>query len=475
MKKLFTLFAVLSLVISGCTKDIEQQESVTHEDEIKNPGRSTTNLHGSYFVTNKKYHQAFASDGDLYGDDHCVEARPYVPKSDVTLDKFTFTFLKMTGGFYYIVNEKYQFIFAASGDTSGGDHIVEARPDANSSDISNDKFKWYVEDKGSYYLIRNKAFGYMFAADGDMHGSDHIIETRPNASYSDKNSDKFKWYIDKKVSLNSWMSNIPGTKYLSELSIPGTHESCAKKNNFATQCQEKTITEQLNAGVRFFDIRCKHTDDYFVIYHYTFFQDIFFGDVLNECYSFLNANPNETLIISVKKETDSSNPQGTFQQQLQEYIDMNPQRWFLENRIPQLNEVRGKIVLYRRFEPDATPIGIEAYESWMNDSMFNYPITNGRVYVQDNYDHTSSDDKWNMAESQLNVSRNRSYNHLSINFTSAAGSLLGVPYPLGMANGMNPRVSDYLYDRKEYNETYGIIAMDFYVKNINRMIIDTNF
>jgi hypothetical protein len=80
-----------------------------------------------------------------------------------------------------------------------------------------------------------------------------------------------------------------------------------------------------------------------------------------------------------------------------------------------------------------------------------------------------------MAESQLNVSRNRSYNHLSINFTSATGSLLGVPYPLGMANGMNPRVSDYLYDRKEYNETYGIIAMDFYVKNINRMIIDTNF
>ena len=83
-----------------------------------------------------------------------------------------------------------------------------------------------------------------------------------------------------------WMARIPDGRSLAELSIPGTHESLAITGGAVTNCQEdygrsaETLTAQLNAGIRFFDIRLRITDgEKFTIHHGAVYQDANFDDV----------------------------------------------------------------------------------------------------------------------------------------------------------------------------------------------------
>ena len=59
-----------------------------------------------------------------------------------------------------------------------------------------------------------------------------------------------------------WMKHVDGSKYLDELSIPGTHDSgtCSVDNDTEPQtslakCQQDYIPTQLLEGIRYFDIR----------------------------------------------------------------------------------------------------------------------------------------------------------------------------------------------------------------------------
>ena len=63
----------------------------------------------------------------------------------------------------------------------------------------------------------------------------------------------------------NWMSKIDGKESISDLSIPGTHDSaaspCAEIDKLIcpwTQTQYWSILGQLEAGIRYFDLRCRH-------------------------------------------------------------------------------------------------------------------------------------------------------------------------------------------------------------------------
>ena len=63
----------------------------------------------------------------------------------------------------------------------------------------------------------------------------------------------------------NWMSRIDGKNLISDLSIPGTHDSsaspCAEIDKLIcpwTQTQYWTLSGQLEAGIRYFDLRCRH-------------------------------------------------------------------------------------------------------------------------------------------------------------------------------------------------------------------------
>src|SRR5437764_13048815 len=68
---------------------------------------------------------------------------------------------------------------------------------------------------------------------------------------------------------NNWMSSLNSSLYLSQFSISGTHESMALYESVSgtATCQSLSLADQLNAGVRFIDIRCRNLDNGFVIQH----------------------------------------------------------------------------------------------------------------------------------------------------------------------------------------------------------------
>ena len=68
-------------------------------------------------------------------------------------------------------------------------------------------------------------------------------------------------FITLSLGPKNWMSSVSDETFISELSIPGTHDSASDErgcNGDACQCQDATLEEQLNLGVRAFDIRLSY-------------------------------------------------------------------------------------------------------------------------------------------------------------------------------------------------------------------------
>ena len=163
--------------------------------------------------------------------------------------------------------------------------------------------------------------------------------------------------------ISNWMALVDDAKKLSELSIPGTHDSGARyidptvyelRKSPRLTTQTDGIREQLDSGIRFLDIRVGYTKGKFLLYHENAFENLGFAEVRNICSEFLTAHPRETIILSLKKEDDApggDNQKGfTFQDRFNEFVRTSRKDlWYLENAIPTLKDVRGKIVLYRRF------------------------------------------------------------------------------------------------------------------------------
>ena len=104
---------------------------------------------------------------------------------------------------------------------------------------------------------------------------------------------------------STWMKELDDSLPLCKISIPGSHDSGACRNGGVfIKTQDIDIATQLKEGIRFFDIRLQAMPDGKLgIYHGPFFQDIYWEEnVLADFISFLQANPSETLIVSLKKE-----------------------------------------------------------------------------------------------------------------------------------------------------------------------------
>lgn len=160
-----------------------------------------------------------------------------------------------------------------------------------------------------------------------------------------------------------WMKYVNGNKYLDELSIPGTHDSstCSVDNDTEPQtslakCQQDYIPTQLLEGIRYFDIRLGKNDDNDDpgIDHgicYLLKKDggfIHLSDVIGYFKTFLNENPSEALIMLVSRGNDEATDD-SITTAFANVMDENPKLFYTSSRVPTLNEVRGKIVLLRRF------------------------------------------------------------------------------------------------------------------------------
>lgn len=104
--------------------------------------------------------------------------------------------------------------------------------------------------------------------------------------------------------MKNWMIDIPDTTKISDITIPGTHDSCAFRVQypFFSKCQSKTITKQLNSGIRYLDIRVEKDGERLKLVHdiadcknpENKREKLYLDDVISDCKSFLKQNPSET-------------------------------------------------------------------------------------------------------------------------------------------------------------------------------------
>ncbi|KAM4055065.1 phosphatidylinositol-specific phospholipase c, X domain-containing protein [Hirsutella rhossiliensis] len=162
------------------------------------------------------------------------------------------------------------------------------------------------------------------------------------------------------AALHAWMRELHDDWPLALLSIPGTHNSptCYKALP-SVRCQAVDVPDQLRNGVRFLDVRVSVNpdDDALALVHSAFPISLtgnkYFGDMLDHLYRFIDENPSETIVMSVKREGTGKGTDGQLAKYLKHsYVDKRRDLWWTEPKMPTLGQARGKIVIVRRFGLD---------------------------------------------------------------------------------------------------------------------------
>lgn len=258
-----------------------------------------------------------------------------------------------------------------------------------------------------------------------------------------------------------WMSQLNDNLRLTEMSIPGTHDSAARNIIEFAECQTMSIRDQLYAGIRAIDARCRHIDDVFAMHHGSIYLDLAFGDVLDICCDFLKENPREMIIMRVKEEHDSKDVSRSFQETLQEHY-INNENWspFIDTspELGTLGDHRGKILFLNNHK--------------CTNGNFGYCWGFSKPYTQDFYDlpvlappFTETYAEWKMEKVKENLLASSDDNdNLYINFSSGQKAVLLTPAELAMGSkfrGVNELVTNFLVENPTACKKTGLFMMDY--------------
>ena len=287
-----------------------------------------------------------------------------------------------------------------------------------------------------------------------------------------------------------WMSALPDDRWMSEITIPGTHDSATRAAPRMARCQDTTLLEQLRAGVRFLDIRCKVAGDTLKLYHGPVPLDLSFeGDVCDVCLGYLSLNPGETIILLVSNESGTEAKR--FEFLIRRAVARDRARWYLDDRTPALHQVRGRIVLIRRFpmETDSGRFGLDG-TGWVDDRSFTI-ANHAELNIQDQYIVSSVADiarKWVAIRTLLDSAREKALDVWMFNYCSgtsgrspapgsAAARDLAEPYPDQVAGGAegatgeNQRLLDYIREARP-SHALGTIVLDYAGDPLGRDLVD---
>lgn len=235
------------------------------------------------------------------------------------------------------------------------------------------------------------------------------------------------------------ISRLNDDIYLSTVNLAGTHDSATAFVGMEKmcRCQSLTVEEQLRLGVRLFDIRLYKKGGDFYLCHAIAdcFEDeaktkkLKFDKLLSLFSTFLDENPRETLVLSIKLDRGIQN-KAFFSAFYKKYIAGNEEKWYLENKNPTLSECRGKLVLMRRCKRkraflERKNCGID-FSFWKDqDSKKKFhplPLkrTEGyRAFIQDRYG-LSYEDKWEKCAKPFLDSCHTSETEFAVHFISTA-------------------------------------------------------
>lgn len=296
-----------------------------------------------------------------------------------------------------------------------------------------------------------------------------VVSVIPAYAFYSSNS-----LISNDVNARNWMSGIKDSALLSDISIPGTHDSGTKLVDgiygaWATT-QPLTITEQLNAGIRYFDLRLEYTTSVYYNVRIVHGSIVCYNEqgghlrlweVLEDMYSFLRSHPSETVIVSVKQ--DAGNDINALAGAVNTLIDLNSNFWFTGSNTPQLGEVRGKCVLASRINQIGRGISL----NWGDQGSDGSAVDLGRLKVQDRYNMGTSK-KWANATKPM-LDETKPNGKWYLNFLSTTGA--GISGISVCSEAMNTFFK--LYETVN-NKCYGIIVFDYANEDLARKVYKCN-
>ena len=167
------------------------------------------------------------------------------------------------------------------------------------------------------------------------------------------NCNKVRIYNDSSAPLKhnmTWMKDIPDNTKLSEMTIPGTHDSCSLFGICCARTQTWTLVEQMKAGIRYLDIRLRKINDTLRAYHGCVDQKENFDSILNYVLDFLEKNPSESILMEIIKEYNDLNCTKNFETLYNEYVGSYKDKIVeYEYRDYTMSEIRGKIFVVKVF------------------------------------------------------------------------------------------------------------------------------
>ena len=275
-----------------------------------------------------------------------------------------------------------------------------------------------------------------------------------------------------------WMSALPESVLMYELSIPATHDSGAMFGGFSLKTQDATIKAQLEKGVRGFDIRLKpRPEGKLGVYHDVKYQKITWeDDVLPAMIHFLKENPSETLWVSLKKEGGNT-------EQYCKLISASLQDKELEAYIVKnvsanltLGDCRGKILFVHRDSYLKEFPGMQCF-GWPDNATgaMTFKTQDNKILngvVQDEYGYANGKKAiykaqitWkNMQDAMKNA---RAHKTWYISFASATA--LPVNGPADFAKVVNP----YLAEKtSSIGKICGVVLVDFVGTEAAQKMVD---
>jgi len=280
-----------------------------------------------------------------------------------------------------------------------------------------------------------------------------------NSYYNHKSSNKY-YKLD-------WMEAIEDGRKVCNITIPGTHDTCSRYGGDLVQTQSLSVIAQLNAGIRFLDLRCRFYKNNLSIVHGIVPQRIDLTGVLNQVTDFLKTWPTEGVVMSIKEEgkAEDNDKDLTFDQLL--YSTCKPffEEFFVTSPGTSpatsltMGELRGKICMFQRFE-GVWPYVAILWDDCEKQDSFNVPTM------------FQIKDKWHKIRDKLEVVK--ADNAFLINFLSGVSAGC---YPYTVAQKTNEDTMDWLnqHTNSGFEFGHGIIVADFVSYGLIQSIIDVNF
>lgn len=289
---------------------------------------------------------------------------------------------------------------------------------------------------------------------------------------------------------NNWITPLDGSIYVSQMSIPGSHDAATGEDmstiigDIFASTQEQTLDRQWDLGVRAFDLRPALYDknkaiignnhDYELwLYHGVTRIGTSWATAMNTIKAKLAEHPGEFAIVLFRHEDESTLYKNTnandFNTYMTNYINNNKERIVDWKPDLTIDEARGKVILISRFN-GSWEYG--CFTGWSHDAAGTVTTLrnasnslSATMYVQDYYNPSSAETKWASISKHLDISRTfhtdaEKVNHWMINHASGyVGSSISATYRNNAA-AQNPNLINALTDPSWKGST-GIMLFDY--------------